>query len=322
MRGQPHLDPGVALFLDALRGGAPPGEDVAAMRASAVAIRSRFADPPATRPPEDARIGTGPRAMSAAIHRSGSRDGPTAIPGAGTILYLHGGGWVLLDPGTHAPIMRRLARASGCDVVGLDHPLAPGTQFPESLEAVREAICEVADHPATWGLGPGPLILAGDSSGANLAVAAAMRLRNEGGPRPAGLILAYGVYDANLRRPSYEFFGGPPFSLTAERMDWFWRQYCLDPADRRDPLASPLQGDLAGLPPTFLAIAEQDALRDENLAMVDAMRAAGVAVAVERQPGAAHGFWEAAAVSAVASASIARAGAWAAALIHHQESAA
>lgn len=306
----PPLDPGIAAFLEALRDGAAESYDVGALRAAAAAIRRCFADPPDAPAPDLVTIAVPGHALPGAIHRAG--------PATGTILYLHGGGWALLDSESHAPILRRLARGSGCDVLGLDYPLAPETRFPDSLAAVVAAVAALTEAPGRWGLGPRPLILAGDSSGANLALAAAIELRDQG-VGVAGLILAYGVWDADFERTSYRLFGRAPYLLTRERMAGFWDLYCPEAARRRDPRAAPLHADLAGLSPVFLAVAEQDALRDENLALAEALGSAGVAVALESEPRAAHGFWEACTVSEVARASVAAAAAWAAALIHEQE---
>src|SRR5581483_2155621 len=124
----------------------------------------------------------------------------------------------------------------------------------------------------------------GDSSGANLALTAALALRKRTASQPDALILAYGVYDCDLSRPSYRSFGAPPFVLSAERMAWFWDRYCPDPRDRLSPSASPLRGDLRGLPPMRLITAGHDVLRDENVALVDRLIEAGVAVSLDHYP--------------------------------------
>jgi acetyl esterase len=225
------------------------------------------------------------------------------------LVYLHGGGWTLLGIETHDRIMREYAGASGWAVVGLDFPLAPETPFPGALRACVAAIRRLAATGSAFGLRR-PIALAGDSSGANLALAAALALRDAGDDIVDALILNYGVYDCDLTRPSYGAFGRPPYTLTAEKMGWFWSQYCPDGASRLDPLASPLRADVAGLPPVRMVTAGRDVLRDENLALAARLAEAGNAVTLDHYPDAPHGFLEALALHDLGIVAIRRSAAW------------
>jgi acetyl esterase len=224
------------------------------------------------------------------------------------LIYLHGGGWTLLGIETHDRIMREYAAASGWAVVGLDFPLAPEAPFPGAIRACVVAIRQLAAGDA-FGLAP-PFALAGDSSGANLAVAVALAFRNEGAALIDALILNYGVYDCDLTRPSYGVFGRPPYTLTAEKMGWFWNQYCPDGDSRFDPLASPLRADLTGLPPVRLVCAGRDVLRDENLALAARLAEAGNAMTLDHYPNAPHAFLEALALDDLGRVAIRRSAAW------------
>lgn len=227
----------------------------------------------------------------------------------GLIVYLHGGGWVMLDLDTHDHILRTLAIHSGCAVIGIDYPHAPEVRFPDLPRQCAAAVAEVRARAAEFGPDAARPILAGDSSGANLALAVAL-----GDPAPiAGLMLFYGVYDADFGRPSYRAFGQPPHLLTPQRMAMFWDHYC-PPARRTDPMAAPalcpVQA-LAGLPPVWMAIAGRDVLVDENMAMAALLQDAGVQVDVVTQTDAPHGFIEAIGQSHVADRTMMAAALWA-----------
>ena len=226
----------------------------------------------------------------------------------GLIVYLHGGGWVLLDLDTHDHILRTLAQLTGCAVVGLDQPRAPEVRFPALPMACAQALQDVRRHPTLAPLADQGLILSGDSSGANLALAVAV----SSPAACAALLLFYGVFDSRLDRPSFRRFGKPPFLLSPDRMTMFWDHYC-DPDLRLHPDAAPVLHDrqaLAALPPIHLTIAGSDVLLDENIEMASHLAAAGVSITtnlVERAP---HGFIEAIGQSRLADTAMAVAAAW------------
>jgi acetyl esterase len=206
------------------------------------------------------------------------------------LVYLHGGGWVWNSIDTHDRLMREYAAAAGCAVVGPDYALSPEAPFPEALEECAAVLRWVARQGAEWGLDPARIVLGGDSAGANLAMGVALLLREtDPGLKLRGLLLNYGVFDADFETPSYcEFADG--YFLTREKMRFYWDCYAPRPADRLNPLASPLRADLKGLPPCLLHVAELDVLASENFAMGDKLRAAGVEVQQATFPGTAHGF--------------------------------
>ena len=210
---------------------------------------------------------------------------------APTLVYFHGGGWVMLDIDTHDRLVRELADAAGMRALSLDWPLSPESVFPATVEA---CVAAVRGLRGTEGAVRG-IVLGGDSAGANVAMAVALALRDapEDGLRVAGLLLSYGVYDSGLAQDSYDLFCKEPFQLTREKMAIFWEIYCPDAAARRSALAAPLHADLSGLPPTRLIVADLDVLRDENLEVAHGLEAAGVAVSIERHPDMPHGFMEA-----------------------------
>lgn len=306
------IDPGIAVFLNALRARPPQADDIVSMRKAAVAARLQARESYLMNAEKQAQQAS---EQVLTVHADGSDLQALSFSpleeAHGLIVYFHGGGWSLLNAETHAPIMQHLAEAACATVVGPNIPLAPEVGFPDLLNVCITCVEALREAPQTAAKCQEGLILAGDSSGANLALATALSLRDAGRPIPDALILAYGVVDCDLSRASYALFADPPYPLSAERMERFWSFYCRDESDRSNVLASPLRADLAGLPPTRIVIAEQDVLRDENLALVDKMGCAGVPVACERIEAATHAFWEACLHSNVSAGSIASAGRWA-----------
>lgn len=218
-------------------------------------------------------------------------------PAAGplpVLVYIHGGGFVWNSVDTHDRLMRDYAAQAGCAVIGPDYALSPEAPFPQALEECAAVLRWVARHGAEWGLDPTRIVVGGDSAGANLAMGAALLLREtDPALKLSGLLLNYGVFDADLETPSYREFADGYF-LTREKMRFYFDCYLPRAADRLNPLASPLRADPRGLPPVVLAIAELDVLASENHAMAAKLRAAGVSVESRVFPGTAHGFLRAA----------------------------
>lgn len=212
----------------------------------------------------------------------------------GVLVYIHGGGFVWNSIDTHDRLMREYAAGGGCAVVGPDYALSPEAPFPQALEECAEVVRWIARDGAAWGLDPARIAIGGDSAGANLAMGVALLLREtDPALKLSGLLLNYGVFDADLDTASYREFADGYF-LTREKMGFYWDCYCPRGADRLNPLASPLRADLRGLPPVLLTIAELDVLAAENHAMAAKLKAAGVAVEARVFPGTAHGFLRAA----------------------------
>lgn len=208
-------------------------------------------------------------------------------PPAGLVVYLHGGGWALgaLDDFDH--VARLLVARSGCAVLMPDYRLAPEHPFPAGLEDAEDAVRWAASAPAALGGTALPLVIAGDSAGANLATVAARTLRGEVAAVLQALI--YPVTDCDLTRPSYAAYG-ESLILQTRDMRWFLDLYA-PAALHGDPRISPLRAaDLSGLPPAFVVTAEYDVLRDEGEAYAIALREAGVPVELRRIAGLPHGF--------------------------------
>jgi len=232
----------------------------------------------------------------------------------GTILWLHGGGWVLdgLEPSD--AMCRILAERSGATVYSIDYRVAPEHPFPVAVDDSWAALEWIAAHLPQSGW---PLLIGGDSAGGNLAAVCAQRAREAGGPSLAAQILVYPVVDHDMTTPSYLDHGSnQELLLDTRAMAWFWDHYAPTLAERDDPEASPLRAEsLAGLPPATVVIAEYDPLRDEGLAYARRLRDAGVEVTVHEYDDMPHGFFSFVNLFQTGNAAVAKVGAQMRALI-------
>jgi acetyl esterase len=307
----PRLDPEMAAFnamMEARAAALPPirlQEPFDEPRALTEALNLPLAEGgPAMAESADRWVAARGRRVQCRVHRP---DLPGRLP---VLLYLHGGGWVWNSIDTHDRLMREYAAAAGCIVVGPDYALSPEAVFPQALEECEAVLRWLVAEGAAWGADPARIVVGGDSAGANLAAGLALWLRDGPAPLPLrGLLLNYGVFDSRLDTPSYaEFATG--YGLTRERMEFYWRVYAPRAVDRASPFTAPLRGDLAGLPPCLLHIADLDVLASENHAMAARLQAAGVAVETRLFPGTVHGFLRAVGHLGQARVAVAMAGEW------------
>lgn len=232
-------------------------------------------------------------------------------PWKAAILYLHGGGWCVGSTRSHDGILRRLTIEAGMPVVGIDYPLAPEAPYPAALDAVAAIVRDASVLGNVLGTGQIPFIIAGDSAGANLGLAAAMRMAPGAAQDILGLMLFYGSYDTILDTPSYRRFGSGRFGLSTAAMERYLRAYVPDPAQLADPGVAPLRGRFAGLPPCFVTAAGCDPLHDDSALLRDALDRAGVETAYTRVPGVIHGYLSYAPLLPEARATLRAAGGWA-----------
>lgn len=204
------------------------------------------------------------------------------------IVYAHGGGWFQCSLDLYDNPCRALARATGCVVLSVDYRLAPEHKFPIPLQDYCAALCWVAANAELLGVDPARLIVGGDSAGANLAAAAALRARDEQGPTIFHQLLLYPPLDFSLTTPSYQTYADGYF-LTRAAMQFCWSCYLDRDDDGDSPYASPLRAArLQSLPSATILVAEYDPLRDEGEAYGQRLREAGVVVECHRLKGMVH----------------------------------
>src|SRR3954454_23830151 len=208
------------------------------------------------------------------------------------VLYMHGGGWVLGDAGTHDRLVRELAVGAGAAVVFVEYDRSPEARYPVAIEQGYAAALWIVGEGAANGLDPERLGIAGESVGGCMTAAIALMAQERGDVRFVHQSMYYPVTDAAMDTDSYrEFAEG--YYLSAKAMAWFWDCYAPDPLARAEPFASPLQASaeqLDGLPPTLVIVDEADVLRDEGEAYASRLPGAGVEVTTVRYDGAIHDF--------------------------------
>lgn len=215
------------------------------------------------------------------------------------LVYLHGGGWCMFSVDTHDRLLREYAQASGLPVIAIDYSLAPEHPYPAALEQILSVLDWLKRNGMLHGIDANRLALGGDSAGANLAVAAALCLRQVGeASRLHALVLNYGAWSPALSEHARNTLGTAEDMLSGAEMDEFWHEY-LGPqaAQIAGPLSAPLSANLQGLPPSLLLWGDRDVLSEQNASMARRLAEAGVHVRERTYPGAPHSFIEAMAVS-------------------------
>lgn len=210
--------------------------------------------------------------------------------GSPLLVFYHGGGFVVGSVNSHDNVCRFLAKHAELRVLSVDYRLAPEHPFPAAPTDAFAAFEFAAGNAAMLGVDPSAIAVGGDSAGANLAAVTSYQALRSGGPQPAFQLLFYPGVDLANRHHSEDLFADG-FFLTGEDIEWFNDHYCPDVARRTDPLASPLLADdLRGMPPTYLATAGFDPLRDAGAAYARRLREAGVPVVYRCQRDLIHGY--------------------------------
>lgn len=211
-------------------------------------------------------------------------------PGAAqTMVYFHGGGWVLGGLDDYDHLARRLAIEANCVVILPEYSKAPEHQYPAAVEDAIRILDWVSDPASAKFTRQLPVVLAGDSAGGALAAVCARHARDKNIPILLQ-VLVHPVMDADFERESY-LDPANQLTLSRETMEWFWDHYLPERERRTDPDASPLRAeDLEGLAPAFVIVAEHDVLRSEGEAYVDRLRAAGVESELKVADGQTHAF--------------------------------
>jgi monoterpene epsilon-lactone hydrolase len=215
--------------------------------------------------------------------------GETIVPKGATplhaLLYFHGGGFFFGSLQSHRHLVSRLAVAAGITAVSIDYRLAPEHHFPaalgDALAAYRWLLVQ--------GFPPTAIVLAGDSAGGNLAVAAVLKIRDEGLPSPGGLYLISAWLDLTLSGESYGLKASQDPILARESMREVVRLY-LGQADGRNPYASPVNGDLSGFPPLMIQVGADEVLLSESLALAQKAALQGVDVRLHVWPEMVHAW--------------------------------
>lgn len=293
----PELEPMLARIVQARRYPADPAQSVADRRAAIhrgmdqrAATVTLPAPPQVTRRDHTVVLADGDHVAVRSYHPgddAAPRPGAATTPRPGHV-YVHGGGWWLGTLDHRDALCARRAANTGAVVVSVAHRPAPEHRYPEPVEDVHAALAWTAAEADALGVDPARLSIGGDSSGANLAAAAALATRDRGGPALVAQVLEIPALDLTLghaeREPDPD-----AVVLTYDELAANVERYC-DPDRRGEPYASPaLAPDLSGLPPTLIMTAEHDVLRGDGRCFAERLAAAGVPATLHEWPGHVHG---------------------------------
>jgi len=208
------------------------------------------------------------------------------------IVYMHGGGWILGNAGTHDRLVRELAVGAQAAVAFVEYTPSPEAHYPVAIEQGYATAQWITRNGASRGLDASRMAVAGESVGGNMTAALTLMAKQRGDVTFVQQSMYYPVTDAAMNTASYEQFA-TGYYLSRPEMEWFWDAYAPDKAQRAEITASPNQAttdQVTGLPPALLLVDEADVLRDEGEAYAAKLRAAGVPVTTVRYDGIIHDF--------------------------------
>jgi acetyl esterase/lipase len=205
----------------------------------------------------------------------------------GAIVWMHGGGFVMGDLDTEHPWAARIAAAAEAVVVSVGYRVAPEDRFPAALDDAYAVLVWTAEHAHELGVDPGRIAVGGHSAGGGLAAAVALRARDEQGPEIRFQLLNQPALDDRQETWSARHFTDTPW-LTRSKVATMWQHY-LGSASASAYAAPARATDLSGLPPAYVASAEFDPFRDEEIGYALRLLQAGVPVELHQWPSTFHG---------------------------------
>lgn len=203
-----------------------------------------------------------------------------------TVLYLHGGGYIVGSPRMYRDLTSRIVQQWQARVAVIDYRLSPEHRFPAAQEDALDAYRALLEQ----GHASGQIVIAGDSAGGGLTLATALRVRDAGLPPPAALVLFSPWLDLTIDSASARTVDDDAM-LTVRGLKGAARDYVGTDGDLRDPLASPLFADLHDLPPLLIQVTDREILLDDSRRLEVAVRQAGGHATLQVWPGLFH-VWQ------------------------------
>jgi acetyl esterase/lipase len=201
-----------------------------------------------------------------------------AARSAGIVLYLHGGGYAIGSLATHRHLCAEIARLTGLATVALDYRLGPEHRFPAAVDDALAAYRQIlAGYPGAR------VVFAGDSAGAGLVMATLLAARDAGLAMPAGAYCMSPWVDLVVTGQSLETKAASDPLASRETLLLMAERYLGD-GDAHNPLASPILGDLRGLPPLFIQVGSAEVLLDDSIRLAQAAGNADVTATLEIWP--------------------------------------
>ena len=190
----------------------------------------------------------------------------------GTMLYLHGGGYIFGSRKTHRNLVARLCKAANVRALSIDYRLAPEHPFPAAIEDAVSSYHWLVKQ----GVEPSQIIIAGDSAGGGLTLATLLSLRDAGAPLPAAAVCLSPCTDHAQTGESIRTKADVDPLISSELITVCTQHYLRSSVDVRNPLASPLYATLTGLPPMLIMVGSAEVLLDDSVRLADKARAQGV----------------------------------------------
>ena len=220
--------------------------------------------------------------VTASIAAGGPRGEWVTAAGVSTteprvVFYIHGGGFTAGTAAAYRGLSSHLSAATGCRVLAVDYRWAPEEPFPAALDDCVAGYRWLVD---AGGTAPHNVVLAGDSAGGNLVVAMLLKLKQDGDELPAAGVCLSPIFDLALTGDSVVSRAERDPMILASSLQMCSAAY-RGKSDPRNPLMSPLYGDLAGLPPLLLQCGSEEMLRDDSVRLAAKAKAAGVDVTFE-----------------------------------------
>ena len=215
---------------------------------------------------------------------------PTDNPAAPAIVHFHGGGFVLNYLDMYDASMARLANQSGFTIIGVNYQKAPEHPFPIPFDDCFATLIWVREHSVDLRINPNFIGVAGDSAGATLASAVALKARDN----KIDLKFQLLIYPCNGRDFTTDSYinMATGYGLTTEAMKWFWNQYLQGSDHDQSPYAIPMTAEsFADLAPAIIITAEFDPLLSDSEEYAERLRSAGVSVTYRQFDGMIHGFF-------------------------------
>jgi epsilon-lactone hydrolase len=193
------------------------------------------------------------------------------------LFYIHGGGFTAGTTAAYRGLSSHLGAATGCRVLAVDYRWAPEDPFPAALD---DCVAGYRWLVAAGGAAPRKVVLAGDSAGGNLVVAMLLALKQGGDELPAAGVCLSPIFDLALTGDSVITRAERDPMILVSSLRKCSTAYRGN-SDPRNPLMSPLYGDLSGLPPLLLQCGSEEMLRDDSVRLAAKAKAAGVDVTFE-----------------------------------------
>lgn len=202
------------------------------------------------------------------------------------LLYLHGGAYLVGSCRTHRQLVSHIARAAGINVLVPDYRLAPEHPFPAAIDDAVGVYRTLLED----GFSAADIFIGGDSAGGGLTVATLLSLRHAGLPMPAAAVLLSPYLDVTASGESATTRADQDPWFDAKDMHVVTDHYCGEGVDPQNPLVSPVFANVAGLPPTFIQVGDDEILLSDSTRFAEKMKAAGLEVEIEIWPEMWHVF--------------------------------